>query len=172
MRSAIVLCSLCFLASCSKTDGHSGRSPSAETGMAGAADTAATSPAASLNAVAGKWQTRAISEAGSTLGTAELKATADTTGWTLTFPSAEADPLAGRRGRRRQHRHSGPITRTSRTRRPRFETGPCFVFRGRRWRAPLSHTSWRTGVIHSSMRELRELGSVGKQVRTNLIPGS
>ena len=93
MRSATVLCSLCFLASCSKTDGHSGRSPSAETGMAGAADTAATSPAASLNAVAGKWQTRAISEAGSTLGTAELKATADTTGWTLTFPKQKPIPL-------------------------------------------------------------------------------
>ena len=93
MRSAIVLCSLCFLAGCSKTDNHSGRSPSGETGMAGAVDTAATSPTASLTAVAGTWKTRASSETGATLGTAELKATADTTGWTLTFPKQKPIPL-------------------------------------------------------------------------------
>jgi hypothetical protein len=171
MRSAIVLCSLCFLASCSKTDGHSGRSPSAETGMAGAADTAATSPAASLNAVAGKWQTRAISEAGSTLGTAELKATADTTGWTLTFPKQKPIPL--------QVVAVGGDSIVTAAQYQDFENKKAQIrnravlrFQGEKMEAPWTHTSWRTGVIHSSMRELRELGSVGKQVRTNLIPGS
>ena len=50
VRSAMILCSLSFLVGCSKADNQAGRSPSSET-IAGAADTAATSPMASLSAV-------------------------------------------------------------------------------------------------------------------------
>ena len=66
----MILCSLSFLVGCSKADDQAGRSPSSETGMAGAADTAATSPMASLSAVAGSGRPWAISEAEATLGTA------------------------------------------------------------------------------------------------------
>jgi hypothetical protein len=83
MRSAIVLCSLSFLAGCSKADKPASRPDSAETGMS----------TASLSAAAGKWQTRAISEAGATVGTAELQATGNTAGWTLTFPKQKPIPL-------------------------------------------------------------------------------
>jgi hypothetical protein len=93
MRSKIVLCSLFFLAGCSKTENQAAGSSGAGTSREDAGDTAATSPRALLAAVAGKWQTKAISEAGATLGTAELKATADTTGWTLTFPKQKPIPL-------------------------------------------------------------------------------
>ena len=61
--------------------------------MSAVADTAATTPTASLSAAAGKWQTRAINEAGATVGTAELQATGNTAGWTLTFPKRKPIPL-------------------------------------------------------------------------------
>src|SRR4051794_30293727 len=94
MRSRIVLCSLLVLAGCAKADKKTGGTGGTETGMAGAADTAAaTSPTASLTEVAGKWQTVAINEAGDTVGGAELRATADTSGWTLTFPKQKPIPL-------------------------------------------------------------------------------
>ncbi|MFL5512319.1 MAG: hypothetical protein ACJ8CN_07785 [Gemmatimonadales bacterium] len=89
----MILCSLSFLVGCSKADNQAGGSPRSETSMASAADTAAASPMASLGAVAGKWQTRAISETGATLGTAQLMATPDTTGWTLTFPKQKPVPV-------------------------------------------------------------------------------
>jgi len=93
MRSVVLLCSLSFLAGCSKPDNQASRSAGGETGMAAAADTATSSSAASLTAVAGKWQTHSLSEAGDTLGTAELRATADSTGWTLTFPRQKPIPV-------------------------------------------------------------------------------
>jgi hypothetical protein len=94
MRSRIVLCSLLVLAGCAKADKKTGGTGGTETGMAGAADTAAaTSPTASLTEVAGKWQTVAIDEAGDTIGMAEMQATADTSGWTLTFPKQKPIPL-------------------------------------------------------------------------------
>ncbi len=93
MRSAMILSSFSILVGCSEANNQVNRSPSSETSMSGDADTAATSPMALLSAVAGKWQTRAISEAGATLVTAQLLARPDTSGWTLTFPKQKPVPV-------------------------------------------------------------------------------
>jgi hypothetical protein len=50
-------------------------------------------PAISLADVAGKWSVKGMNEArDSTLVTYELNATADTSGWTITFPNRKAIP--------------------------------------------------------------------------------
>ncbi len=66
-----------------------------------AAPPAASPPAAStvsLADVAGTWSVRAVPESGSdtTTTTYTLKATADTTGWTMTFPGGSPLPLTVR----------------------------------------------------------------------------
>ena len=59
-----------------------------------AAGDAATPAMSSLNKIAGKWIVRAMPETGdSTLVTYELVATADTSGWTITFPKRKPLPV-------------------------------------------------------------------------------
>ena len=59
-----------------------------------AAGDAATPAMSSLNKTAGKWIVRAMPETGdSTLVTYELVATADTSGWTITFPKRKPLPV-------------------------------------------------------------------------------
>jgi hypothetical protein len=53
----------------------------------------ASPPAVTLRDFAGKWKTRATDERGRVIGEAELLATADTSGWTLTFPRQKPIPL-------------------------------------------------------------------------------
>jgi hypothetical protein len=63
-----------------------------ETGSSAGAETAA-APTVSLSEFAGKWKTRALDEKGTLMGEADLLATADTTGWTLTFPKQKPIPV-------------------------------------------------------------------------------
>ena len=65
-----------------------------------AADTSAAAPgtttipaALSLAAVAGRWRPRSISEAGDTVASYELIATADTSGWTFIVPDRPPIPV-------------------------------------------------------------------------------
>ena len=61
---------------------------------ASAAGTVAVPEAISLSAVAGKWTVKTMPEmSDSVVLTYELVATADTTGWTITFPGRPAIPL-------------------------------------------------------------------------------
>ncbi len=70
---------------------------SAQDTTATATDTAAAisaQPAAiSLAEVAGKWRVRATNEAGDSLVSYELNATADTSGWTIKFPNRPPVPV-------------------------------------------------------------------------------
>lgn len=92
MRPAILFCSVAILAGCSKPDDQALRTTGADTGMTVGAEPA-TSPTISLADFAGKWKTRATDEAGTVVGEAELLATADTSGWTLTFPKQKPIPV-------------------------------------------------------------------------------
>ncbi len=86
----LAFCCAAVLLGCSRAD----KRP-AETSTAG--DTASSavtpSPTISLSDFAGKWRTVATDDAGTVLGEAELRATADTSGWTLTFPKQKPIPL-------------------------------------------------------------------------------
>jgi hypothetical protein len=53
----------------------------------------AEAPAISLSDVAGKWRVRSTDEAGGTPVESELTATADTSGWTVTFPNRKPVPV-------------------------------------------------------------------------------
>ena len=83
MRRFMIVCSAAVLAGCAKKDD----TPAADT-------TAMAPPAApaplSLADVAGKWSVKVMPQSGdSVLLTYELNATADTTGWTITFPNRQ-----------------------------------------------------------------------------------
>lgn len=92
MRPAILFCSVAILAGCSKPDNRDAATAGADTGMSAGAETA-TSPTISLSDLAGKWQTRATDETGAVVGEAVLLATADSSGWTLTFPKQKPIPV-------------------------------------------------------------------------------
>ena len=84
MRGFTLLCSATLLVACGKTE-----TPPVDTmAVAPAAPEAAPAPAPiALKDVAGKYAFTTKNETGdTTLLTFELNATADTTGWTLTFP--------------------------------------------------------------------------------------
>ena len=95
MRRITLLCSAVLLIACAKTED----APPVDTGMAvapAAVPEAAPAPAPiDLKTVAGKYAFTGKNEAGdTTLVTYELNATADTTGWTITFPNRA--PIAQR----------------------------------------------------------------------------
>jgi hypothetical protein len=93
MRSAVFCyCSVALLAACSRPDKHADPTPGSGSDIS-AGPEAAGSPAVSLEDFAGKWQTRATDERGTNMGEAELLATGDTSGWTLTFPKQKPIPL-------------------------------------------------------------------------------
>jgi hypothetical protein len=92
MRHVVTCCCAAVLIGCAKTE----KQPEADTTAAAApAAEAAPAPAKlSLADVAGKWTVRTMAESGdSTLVTWELAATADTTGWTMTFPKRKPIPV-------------------------------------------------------------------------------
>jgi invasion protein IalB len=65
-----------------------------ETKAPAAAQTPPPPPAISLTDVAGKWSVKGTNEArDTTLVTYELNATANTTGWTITFPNRKPIPM-------------------------------------------------------------------------------
>ena len=85
-RFAIVCCCAAAVVGCAKT----------ETKASAASQTPPPPPALSLADVAGKWTVRGMNEArDSTLVTYQLTATADTSGWTITFPNRK-QPIPAR----------------------------------------------------------------------------
>ena len=97
-RVAIVCSAGLLVAGCTKSDqaakGDS-TSAAADTAAPAAAPAPAPAPAMSLADVAGKWQMRSTPESGkdTSATTYILTATADTTGWMITFPSGLKVPL-------------------------------------------------------------------------------
>ena len=92
MRPALLCCFTALLAGCSPPDNRDAATSGADTGMSAGAE-AASSPTVSLSDFAGKWKTRATDEKGTLVGEADLLATADTSGWTLTFPKQKPIPI-------------------------------------------------------------------------------
>jgi hypothetical protein len=92
MRSALLFCSVAILSACSKPDNRDTATAGSDTGMTAGAEAAA-SPTISLSDFAGTWKTRATDESGTVVGEAELLATPDTSGWTLTFPKQKPIPV-------------------------------------------------------------------------------
>ena len=94
-RVAIACCSALVIAGCAKSDQGAKDSAAAATAAAPApAQAGAAAPALSLADFAGKWQVRAVPEAGkdTTPTNYVLTATADTTGWMIEFPSGVKAP--------------------------------------------------------------------------------
>lgn len=89
MRNIVLLGIAVMVAGCAQSD----TPPVADTGMT--VQPAAEAPAAgmSLASVAGRWDVRVMGETGdSVLTTYVLNATADTNGWTVTFPNEAPIP--------------------------------------------------------------------------------
>ena len=95
MRILALSCCVIGVVACAKTD----RDAAARDSAAGATETAAApaAPTASLADFAGKWNVMAKPESGSDTSTTRytLTATADSTGWTITFPN-RPQPVAVR----------------------------------------------------------------------------
>lgn len=92
-RVAIACCTTLVIGGCAKSDQAAKDSAAAAT--AAAPPPAATpAPALSLGDFAGKWQVRAVPESGkdTTPTNYVLTATADTSGWMITFPSGVKAP--------------------------------------------------------------------------------
>lgn len=87
MRRFVSLLCAVAVVGCARTE------DAADTSAAATATPAQPAPI-SLSDVAGTWAVRGMNQAGdSTLVTYELKATADTTGWTITFPNRPPVPV-------------------------------------------------------------------------------
>src|SRR5512132_1263942 len=94
-RVAIACSALVTLVACGKSD-QAAKDSAAAAAAAPAPAPAPPPPAPfSLTEAAGKWQVRAVPESGTdtTATTYVLTATADTTGWLITFPSGVKVPL-------------------------------------------------------------------------------
>lgn len=83
-------CCAAILAGCAKSEN---RTAEDQTAMDSAPVTPPASTTISLADVAGKWKVRSTDEAGGTPVEAELVATADTSGWTLTGPKGKPIPV-------------------------------------------------------------------------------
>jgi hypothetical protein len=95
-RIAIVCSTTLFVAGCGKSDQAAKDSAAAAAAAAPAPAAAPAAPAPfSMADAAGKWQVRAVPESGTDTSatTYVLTATADTTGWLITFPSGVKVPL-------------------------------------------------------------------------------
>jgi glucose/arabinose dehydrogenase len=98
MRTAFRLSLACsaalLLAGCAKSD-QAATDSAAAVAAAPAPAAPAPTPALSLADVAGKWQMRAVPESGTDTSATSyvLTATADTTGWLITFPGGLKVPL-------------------------------------------------------------------------------
>lgn len=96
-RIAIACTATALLAGCAKSDQAAKDSVAAAAAMSAPAPAPAPVPAPALNLsdVAGKWRVRSVPETGkdTTPTNYVLTATADTTGWLITFPSGVKVPV-------------------------------------------------------------------------------
>ena len=94
-RLALACSATLVLAACGKSEQAAADSAAAAAAAAPPAAAPAPAPALSLADVAGKWQMTAVPESGTDTTTTKyvLTATADTTGWDITFPSGLKVPL-------------------------------------------------------------------------------
>jgi hypothetical protein len=99
-RVAVACSTVLLLSSCAKSDKAAKDSAAAAAAAAAATPAPAPPPAApaalALADVAGKWQVSAVPTTGKDTSATKyvLTATADTTGWLITFPSGVKSPLA------------------------------------------------------------------------------
>jgi hypothetical protein len=93
MRPLTFLCCAAVLAACGKPEDRAAEISTGRDTLTTGAGAPSRPATISLTDVAGKWKTFAINETGDTVGEAELLATADTSGWTLTFPKRKPIPL-------------------------------------------------------------------------------
>ncbi len=97
LRVAIACSTTLLLAGCGKSEQAAKDSAAAAAAAAAAATPAPPPPPApfSLADAAGKWQVRAVPESGTDTTSTNyvLTATADTTGWLITFPSGVKVPM-------------------------------------------------------------------------------
>jgi len=82
MRRLVCCCAVLLSFACAKPDTN-----------ASADSTAAATPMIALADVAGDWQVRGNNEAGDSIISYRLHMTADTAGWTITFPGRPAVPV-------------------------------------------------------------------------------
>jgi hypothetical protein len=94
-RVAIACTAGLILAGCAKRDQAAKDSAAAAAAMPAPAPAPTPTPAISLADVAGKWRMRSVPESGKDTSPTSyvLTATADTTGWAITFPSGVKVPL-------------------------------------------------------------------------------
>ena len=93
MRRFALFCCAAHLGACAKSEKQTADDQTAMDTAAAAPATPAAAPAISLADVAGKWKIRTTDEAGGNVVEAELKATADTSGWTITAPKRKPVPV-------------------------------------------------------------------------------
>jgi hypothetical protein len=94
-RLALVCSATLLLAACAKSDQAAKDSAAGMAAAPAPAPAPAPPPAFSLADAAGKWQMRSVPESGTDTSATPfvLTATADTTGWLMTFPSGVKVPL-------------------------------------------------------------------------------
>jgi len=94
-RVAIAAATAVFPAGCAKSDQAAKDSAAGAAAAPAAAPAPAPPPALSLADVAGKWQVGAVPESGTDTSATNyvLTATADTTGWLVTYPSGLKVPV-------------------------------------------------------------------------------
>jgi hypothetical protein len=93
MRRFAFFCCTAVLAGCTKSEDRAADDQTAKDTVAAAPETPAASTTISLADVAGKWKVRTMDEDGGNVLESELTTTADTSGWTLTFPNRKPVPV-------------------------------------------------------------------------------
>jgi hypothetical protein len=94
MQRVILICTAAVLIGCGKpADREPESQASADTAASAQAAPMAAPAAMSLADIAGKWKVRTTDESGGTPVEAELNATADSTGWTMTAPKRKPVPV-------------------------------------------------------------------------------
>ncbi len=142
-------CFTAVLASCTKSEDRAADDQTAMDTVAAAPETPAASTTISLADVAGKWKVRTMDEDGGNVVESELTATADTSGWTMTFPNRKPVPVrvvavAGTASSPRQGRMRASSVRASRSGR-----APSADCRMARW------WGWSWGRFATKSRRLR-----------------
>jgi hypothetical protein len=93
MRRFAFFCCAAILAGCNKSEDRAADERTAMDTATAAPETPAAPATISLADVAGKWKVRSTDEAGGNVVETELVATADTSGWTMTFPNRKPVPV-------------------------------------------------------------------------------
>jgi hypothetical protein len=93
MRALAVLGCVAILAGCGRPEDRSVGAGAAGDTMAVETDAAADAGTISLSNLAGTWKVRSTDEGGGNPIETELRATADTSGWTLTGPNRKTFPV-------------------------------------------------------------------------------